>query len=267
MFRSDQAHMNGIDNYTIGLATRKWLGEQAAGGLVLDQPCRILIERIVEKCLDVNPGGMVYRLAVGEGADQDSAKAAGSVCELFYAGCSVTDDLQDGDTDVYLEDVPMALRLNGQLQLISLVEVRLDGMAIGDKLRDPSRIIGQFYRTLSIMLTGQRMELVRDPWNEETWYNVARLSAGEQFAAYFSLVAAVSGRDRDSWGNVGRAYGIALQMVADIESEDCRLLCLDAEKMSDIRQKVIRELRESISRIEATGPVAEYAECLIQRFP
>lgn len=236
-----------LNNPKIGLETRRWLAKTAETGKVLDRPCLEIISPALEACSPVHPGGLIHDLAVSYGAEPNLATLAGSIAQLFYCGCSFTDDLHDGDTDKYLKGVPMSLRMNAQLQLLCLVSVR--AAELFQNLGPPffAKNAGELdhNRVLSIMLTGQRLELTRDGWNAQAYERVAQLSAGEQYGYYFALVAAVSDGRMGEWRAAGRAFGNLLQLVADRESRDDRLLALGEEPVERLRGKMERDLVKS----------------------
>ena len=214
---------------------------------MLDDPSRRLMERAIAKCLKVTPGGLVHDLARDLGARPELALLAGSVSELFYAVCSLTDDLQDGDAEPYLGSIAPALALNVQSHLLCLLAVRADEMVQALGTVECRGLVVEIYRTGAAMLHGQRMELVRDPWTVETYEAVARFSAGEQFGMHLVLGALAAGVDPEPWLRLGRSYGSLLQLVADNESRDPRLEALAADEVAALRDRLTRELeRDSL---------------------
>jgi hypothetical protein len=134
------------------------------------------------------------------------------------------------------------LRINAQVQILSLVAVRLHELA---RQIDPDlgrELLLEPYRTLSIMLTGQRMELVRNPWDIATYEAVARLSAGEQFGTYMRIAVAAGEKTADVWIEYGRAFGTLLQIVTDLESKDPRLTKLPVNLVTDLCNRIQNEL-------------------------
>lgn len=230
------------NNPVVSRSTRAWLGSISETGTILDPECLLLVQPILDKVRQVHPGGLVFSLTRELGGSLDKALHAGSISEMFYAACSVTDDLQDGDTDAYFSDVPMSLRINAQVQLLSLVAVRLAELA---ETLDPGArcaLMLEPYRTLSIMLTGQRLELVRDPWDIATYERVARLSAGEQFGTYLRIAAESAGVRSEPWVFWGRSFGALLQIVTDDETGDSRLKCLPEDEAVQLSRTLFEEL-------------------------
>jgi hypothetical protein len=252
------------NNPAVGLATRTWLGVQAETGKILDPACRRLVQRVLDKVRGIHPGGLAHGLALELGAASERALLVGSICELFYAACSVTDDLQDGDTDAYLGDLPMSLRINAQAQLLGLVAVRLHELARLLPAEEGRDLMAEPYRVFAIMLTGQQLELTRDPWDVTTYEIVARLSAGEQFGLYASIAARAAGAPAEPWVAFGRCLGTALQIAADIESADERFVGLPRDPVADFVQRVEGELVDSA---KATGLAfaIDHAEGIVQR--
>jgi hypothetical protein len=239
--------MPASNNPSVGLATRRWLERLERERILLDPISRNLIERAVTKCLRVSPAGLVHDLARDLGARPDLAVLAGSVSEVFYAVCSLTDDLQDGDTEDYLGPISPALRLNIQSHLLCLVAVRAGELAREIGGEAGMDLVVDVYRTGAAMLNGQRMELIRDPWNAEVYETVARLSAGEQFGTHVALGALAARVDPAPWRHLGRAYGTLLQLVADYESADPRLTELPAGDVKDLWSRLTGELeRDSL---------------------
>lgn len=249
------------NNPMVGLATRAWINSLAEQGDVLDPDCAALVTVALEACSRVHPGGMVHDLSVREGVKSELALLAGSVAQLFYAACSATDDLQDGDSGRYFDStVPLALRLNAQLQLVCAVSLRLEELLAATCTADEAaRRVLNPYRVLSIMLTGQRLELTRQPWGTSQYERVARLSAGEQFAFYFSLVAVVAGTPLNFHSTLGAAFGSLLQLVVDCESRDERLTCLPPDEVRALAMTFVDEVRVVAGPIAATAaPVVEH---------
>ncbi len=212
----------------------------------------------------MHPGGLVFGLARDLGADTELSLAAASVCEMFYAACSVTDDLQDGDTDEYLGHLPMSLRINSQIQLLSLVAVRFQEVV--ERIPQPNcqELVQEVYRTLSVMLTGQRMEILRAPWDIGVYETVARLSAGEQFATYMKIASVCADRKPEAYCRFGNAVGVCLQVLADIETADTRLTALPGEYVSLLLLKVTDELSQAAMLCENEFVTTE-AERLLER--
>ncbi|MDJ0762973.1 MAG: hypothetical protein QNJ97_08300 [Myxococcota bacterium] len=250
-------------NPVINLATRKWLGRLARQGEILDPPSWDIIQRMIDRCHQVHPGGVIHDLALELGAAQEPATIAGSSAHVFYAVCSVTDDLQDGDTDDYLADVPMSLRINAQSHLLCLMADRLAELTESLGTADSSVLIAAVYRTGATMLTGQRLEIVRDPWTMEAYEQVARQSAGAQFRAYFCLAAMAAQVPQNPWDLFGQAFGALLQVVVDIESKDERLLALSKNARAALHKKFALELTEVAQEVGAAG--AAIAAALLRR--
>lgn len=220
------------------MSTREWGVQMSRTNTVLDPPCWRAIESILMKSADIHPGGLVHGISLEYGSTNDDALVVGSVCEMFYAGCSVTDDIQDGDSDKYLGDYTLAEQINAQLQLLSLVSLRLDSIK---KTSRSMSTVRRLYETLSIMLTGQRYELVRSPWNIEIYEKVARLSAGEQFATYFELALIPTQYDHSMLKALGITIGMLLQVIADIETRDDRFLLFPKEERRMFVKKIVDE--------------------------
>jgi hypothetical protein len=251
------------NNPAVNLATRRWLGAQAREGELLDRPCWNTIQKAIDKCKPNNPGGMVHDLALELGAASEAALVAGSIAEMFYAVCSFTDDIQDGDADAYLPGVPLSLQLNAQSQLLCIIAVRVRelGPLIGDRAADDIAL--DLYRTGAAMLTGQHLEITREPWNAGSYERVARLSAGRQFGHYYFVAAATGGADREPWVELGRCLGALMQLIIDRESNDERLLQLPGPDIEQLETTFTGELDRAADR---AGPLGRrIADGLLER--
>ena len=245
--RLESTIMPSSNNPSVSLATRRWLDRLAQEGILLDPESRNLVERAINKCSRENPAGLVHDLARDLGAQSDLALLAGSVSEVFYAVCSLTDDLQDGDAEAYLGPISPALGLNVQSHLLCLVAVRAGELAREIGGEAGMDLVVDIYRTGAAMLNGQRMEIARDPWNIKVYETVARLSAGEQFSTHLALGALAAHADPAPWRRLGRAYGTLLQLVADHESADLRLAKLPADDVKELWSRLTAELeRDSL---------------------
>ncbi len=233
------------NNPAVGLTTRRWLNRNARDNIILDHRSLGILERSLQRCARVNPGGMVFDLAVSLGARLDTALMAGSVAEMYYTVCSLTDDIQDGEVDDYLGDVPFPLQINAASHLLCLIAVRAEDFSRSLDIEDGSAIVSRLYRTGAAMLNGQHMEIIRDPWDVETYEKVALLSAGEQFGSYHWLAAIAAGAPVRPWTEFGRAFGALLQYVTDHESNDSRLTTLPRDDVLALRSRMIDRLESS----------------------
>ncbi len=188
---------------------------------------------------------MVFDLSVSLGARLDTALMAGSVAEMYYSVCSLTDDIQDGEVDDYLGDVSFSLQINAASHLLCLIAVRAEEFSQSLDIEDGSAIVSRLYRTGAAMLNGQQMEIIRDPWNVETYETVALLSAGEQFGSYHWLAAIAADVPTRPWAEFGRAFGALLQYVTDHESNDSRLTALPRDDALSLQSRMINRLESS----------------------
>ena len=242
----------------VGLETRRWLYKKAREEDVLDLGSLTLIEKSIAKCARVSPAGMVHDLAIHLGAPSETALLTASVVEMFYAVCSLTDDIQDGDATAYLGDVPLPLQINALTHLLCLVAVRCQDLEALIKSRRSSEIVTEVYRVGATMLTGQRVEIERSPWKIEQYERVARMSAGVQYGLYFQLAAECAEAEEVAWIDFGRAFGTLLQLASDMESEDLRLTVLDKNDTVFLKDGLIRELRD------VAAPLGDFAVLLAE---
>lgn len=250
-------------NPAIGLENRKWLVKMSADNYFLDDISRDIIIRVLDKCRKYSPCGTVYEIAMSCGSTKEMAEKGAAISEMFYALCYFTDDIQDGDTDEYMYDVPFSIRLNTQAQMLCLMVKRVQEMARKMAPKDGLEMVVDIYGTGAAMLNGQRKELARAPWNIEVYEEVARLSAGEQYAVHFGLAARAAGAETEVWRRFGRAFGTLLQVVVDAETGDERLTMLEAEKVVVLKKKAIAELKEA--SIPIREKTKRYQEALLDR--
>jgi hypothetical protein len=159
----------------------------------------------------------------------------------------------------------MSIRMNAQLQLMCLVSLRLEELwvALGERARCGWAVELNYNRVLALMLTGQRLELTRDGWGAGAYQRVAELSAGEQYAFYFRLIAAASDGRMNEWSETGHALGTLLQLVADWESADERLMSLGQDTAVEFRTRFTHKIVDQARRL---GPVFDLAlEAILSR--
>lgn len=253
------------NNPQVSLETRRWLGELARQAILLDKDSRELMISILDHCLQTSPCGMVFDLTIHHGATQEKARVVSSISEIFYAVCSYTDDLQDGDADRYFTGTSFAVQLNVQTHLHCLLTVRLQDLA--RTMTDGAGLdaLVDIFKYGAAMLCGQRIELLRDPWNIEIYEEVARRIAGYQYGAHFSLIAHGAGARSDKWAPLGIAYGTLLQLIVDYETSDERLLVLEQHEISRLQARLVEQLL-GLSR-QNSQTVQKYVEALIKRCP
>ena len=256
------------NNPAVSLTTRGWLQQLAQEGRALDPPSLALIRPLLEKVRFVHPGGLVYGVASDLGAPQETAFIAVSLAELFYAACSDTDFLQDGDTGAYPEQTPLSLQINAQAHLLCLVAIRLNDLAAAVPPRRAGELTRNLYRTPAIMLTGQRLELTRENWDAQAFERVTRYSAGEQFGSYLSFAAAAADVDPEDLLVAGRAFGNMLQVIADVESRDPRFVALpeaDRKMICDQFQEELhfaaRKCNNAFVEEQLTATIRRWNQC------
>jgi len=256
------------NNPSVSLETRRWLGELAAQGDRLDRESWATIQRAVEACASVHPGGLVMDLSLALGAGDEAARVAGSCAEVFYVVCSLTDDIQDGDTGSYLEGVSLPLAVNAQAHLLCLAANRVIGLEPWIGRAHARALVVTMYETGASMLTGQHREITRRDWGLDAYERVAHLSAGRQFAFYLELAASVAGADPRPWSSFGSSVGRVVQLARDHETGDERLEGLDPEDVSTFGRALVRTLRSRAADIggpapDLSGQLADHLEeCL-----
>lgn len=247
----------------VNLANRKWLGELAREGVLLDLPSKEHLIRILARCKSHSPCGLVFDVAQHLGARRHNAMGAACVSELFFAVCSYTDDIQDGDASGYFESVPPAIHINLMAQLFCLVTVRLSDWVTAMGPPVDMSLVRAIFGAGASMLTGQRQEIIREPWDSGTYEEVARRIAGDQYSVFFRLAACAAGCAPERWTLLGRAYGTLLQLVVDQETGDERLFVIEEEERGRLENKLVDELMEASATL---GTAADrITRALLQR--
>jgi hypothetical protein len=191
----------------------------------------------------------VWDVARRLGAAEQDAMGAASVAELFYAACSFSDDIQDGDAWRSLPTGDLARWVNVQGHLLALVGVRAGEVAQGE-----GWLVAAVYETLARMVVGQRVEIERDPWTGAAYRRVAELSAGEQFALYMALAARTAGTEAVlAWAAFGRPVGALIQLWTDRQSGDARLRCLDRAEIAAVEAVWMATARACAQALGAVG--------------
>ncbi len=89
--------------------------------------------------------------------------------------------------------------------------------------------------------------------------------AGEQFGTYFRLAAAAAGVEVNSWVDIGKAFGVLLQLVVDLECDDDRLFALSKEAVQALSVELTDELKQVSRQLGKTGE--DIARKLLTRSP
>ena len=235
----------GSPSPAVDLCTRGWLLELERSSDVLDEGSRELVERALDRALEVTLAGFVFRLALALGAERDRALEAASFAELFYAGCSTVDDVQDGEAGDYLGELPPALRVNAAFMLLTLAMARLGELC-------PQLVAPCFLRATA-MLTGQRLELLRQGWSVETYRRVARLSAGSEIRVMVAVAAVAAGLAHEPLEPAADALGELIQIETDRRTGDPRLLALPAREVAAYEAEVRGRLARALEAWPAPG--------------
>jgi hypothetical protein len=253
------------NNPAVNLENRRWLEHLSRDGVLVDKVSCESLTRIVGNGIKNNPSGLVFELAWATGATRDSAMMAACASELFFAVCSYTDDLQDGDSAAYLPDLSLAVQLNLQAHLFCLLTIRVNELASRPDVSRKTDIVNDLYRAGAAMLTGQRWEIVRDEWNLQVYEDVARRIAGDQYGIHFRLAAFAADSDLEQWHAFGKAYGSLLQLVVDNETGDERLLVLGEVQWRRLLSRLVADLEEASTPLDEMS--RKYAKALLRRCP
>jgi hypothetical protein len=116
--------MLNANNPAVNLETRRFLRELVDDEFGLDEDCVVLLEQALDRVKAVSPSGWVFMLAQSLGAGHRDAIEAASFAEMYYAMCSFTDDVQDGDAREYMQGVDERILINTLAQLICVTIVR-----------------------------------------------------------------------------------------------------------------------------------------------
>lgn len=222
------------NNSYVGSCTRAYLS--IAHGL----PSDVLegVERALSHIRPTSPCGLIYDMARVLGAPDASAVNAAVAVELWYAACSLTDDIQDGDAGYAGKTI--GVQVNVQAMLICTAHRALQMV----------NAAGTFYDSGVTMLVGQAEELRREwgeAWATHGYERVARSIAGVAFASYFSLVPIAADKQTESprWTQYGAAFGMILQIIADAESKDPRFKSIAISARQRIVADAEREFRNA----------------------
>lgn len=208
--------MHPSNNY-VGSCTRSFLDGEI--GLCKEQ--FDLIETVLAHIRPTSPCGLIHGLSLGFGASLSRATDAAVAVELFYAACSLADDIQDGEAGYAGVDV--AHRLNTQLMILCASFVALSKVSS----------VSSFGMGGIQMLQGQALEIAPNrPNTIDAYAKYSDGIAGAAFETYLGLVAVIV---NDTWNicdlpftillrRYGRSMGNLIQIMTDQETKDPRWL-------------------------------------------
>ncbi len=188
-------------------------------------------------------------LARSLGAPMDIATEAASFAEMYYAMCSFTDDVQDGDAADYMLESDERILINTLAQLICITTVRGIRFASNCPNKDAASEMSKMFLNGGVMLRGQFMELKRENWSTEAYKTVACLSGGRQFDVYFKTAAMAAGISAEPFLRLSDPVGILVQIWHDKQSNDERLIGLPANEVSAMIDSALLELEEAANEI------------------
>lgn len=240
------------NNGFVGINTRCFLVSCVNSG-VLNNETLFCINRALDFNRERSPSGTIYDLSIILGASKIDALNAGSLCELWYACCSLTDDIQDGDG--YYVDDDVSIQVNTQAQLICLSFQFMN--------RYFKEMVGDFSSSGCLMLSKQYFDLKRGGnWDEVIYKDVANGISGVAFGNYMkvaTVAANLDHREREKFVRFGIKFGEMLQLCVDYKQRDERLLNLNVDSLLDWGFKLNNELGGIMKDIglERVKPVAE----------
>ena len=245
-----------IDNSrAIHLRTRSALRELVASG-DLDEASARLLDRALEANLKGSSARWVLHLAEALGATRETALEVGSLAQLVCTATHVVDDIQDGDCDQYLGDVPSSIQVNVGMQLVALVGLaaaRLERMIGPSGARLAERAMSDYLK----FSCGQRLELAREEWSPRAYEQMTAQMAHEAHILV-RAAAAASGTDPEPMLPLMRPLAVLMQMRCDEASRDPRFTALPAEAMAELRSQAIAEVGRILPGVpSAARPVFE----------
>jgi hypothetical protein len=239
-----------VNNPAVNLETRTFIRRMMDEGL--DEPCAALLTRALEPVRDTGPGGWVFLLADSLGATREKALAAASFCEMYYAMCSFTDDVQDDDA-TYMDDLDQAMRINTLAQLICATAVR--GTSLREHL-DPGKVLEALQHAFTsgvAMLTGQRIEILRQDWSIDAYRQVAILSGGRQFEVYLEMAALAADASPEPLHPLADPLATLVQIFHDERTSDERLLSLPPDDVAALKKQARQDLLEAARTVPERG--------------
>lgn len=240
------------NNGFVGINTRCFLVTCVEDD-ILNNETLLYINRALDFNRERSPSGTIYDLSIIFGASKIDALNAGSLCELWYTCCSLTDDIQDGDG--YYVDNDLSIQVNTQVQLICLSFQFMN--------RYFKEMVGDFSSSGCLMLSKQYFDLKRgENWDEVIYKDVANGISGVAFGNYMKVATVAADLDsfeREKFVSFGIKFGEMLQLCVDYEQNDERLFSLDVDSLLEWGFKLNNELGGFMKDIglERVKPVAE----------
>lgn len=246
-----------LNNYSIGLHTRRLLN-QLVTQKELDHPSLLLIERALEQSRPKNISGWVYLLADALGSPIENAMEMGSFIELFFAALDLIDDIQDGDADKYLNDVPLPVQINLGIHLLTLAIYAAERFYSQLPEKKPDSLVSHLTRLLSGVICAQRIELTRENWSSTTYQWMSQVSAGKQLELYFRAATLAANVDVTPFLALTEPLGFLLELTCDERSHDNRVFCLPSDELNKMREDAKEQLALAFAQIPiAARPVIE----------
>jgi geranylgeranyl pyrophosphate synthase len=204
----------------------------------------------------------VYDLALAGGASEQNSEFAGVAVELFYAACSLTDDIQDEEAEYAGDDV--AHQVNAQSILICAAFMALTKLSS----------VYSFGVGGIRMLKGQLRELsFDDRVSIEDYIIVAEAIAGAAYEEYLKLVAVAimeTSGDRDEhvidlWKRYGHALGVLIHLIADSDTKDPRWTGIDDLDRDEYAVHVFQTFSEVADEMPRLGVVEKLTKLSLER--
>lgn len=168
-----------------------------------------------------------------------------TVVYLLSAAVNLADDCADGDCD-YLEP-PLAPGVLFLLQSLALLP-----LSRSDLSQDT---LGAASVALARAAAGQSLEVRKKTRSAEEYLEVADLIAGEQVAAYLRILWDGTRLEARA-SSLGRTLGRAGLIFTDLESQDPRLLTVEAAE----QKRVFGALESALAELEEESSLRSMAE-------
>lgn len=199
--------MNPNNSY-VGYCTRTYISEY------IDRDLFNAVENTLYAIRPNSPSGMVYGLIMDGNGDDDIAEMCGVAVELWYAACSLTDDIQDGESEY--AGKTLSEQINVQSILICLSFTLFSKLGLSNYVSNSG----------VEMLKGQYIDIAYKKITAEDYCILSRAIGGKAFGTYFLTCArGIYGIDVEKMNGYrifGEAYGFLLNIIVDRDTKDKR---------------------------------------------
>lgn len=168
-------------------------------------------DRVLSHIRPNSPCGLIHSLCLKEGAEIERSNLMAISAELFYAACSLTDDIQDGESDY--AGKTLAQQVNIQASIICAAFSIFGRMGLSSSIGDYGVAI----------LDGQHIELSKT-LDINLYAEYTLKIAGLPFGIYMAMVPTAKRdlKNVEHWYDYGKYLGKAIQICTDHETKDPR---------------------------------------------